>query len=159
MPRSTTALPPRLLTVAEAATYLGTTTSWLYELVARHDIPCVRIGRAVRISGDALNRLASRNAQAETEVCPSDLARTNRLASDSREHLARSGHPDRLSSSPPRRSPTSDAVPMADRCHRGQQTREHPQPNSREAPSRDTDLHPRATGPRVDAECREEARS
>lgn len=68
MPRSTTALPPRLLTVAEAATYLGTTTSWLYELVARHDIPCVRIGRAVRITGDALSRTPVR-PRVETQTC------------------------------------------------------------------------------------------
>ncbi|TVR22635.1 MAG: DNA-binding protein [Nitriliruptor sp.] len=159
MPRSTIPPPPRLLTVAEAAGYLGTTTSLLYELVASHDIPSVRIGRAIRIPGDALNRLASRNTQGETEVCASDLARTDRLASDSREHLARSDHADRPISSPPYRRPTFDAVRIADRCHCGRQTSGHPRPNSREAPSPDTDLHPRATGPRVDAECREEARS
>jgi len=131
----------------------------LYELVASHAIPSVRIGRAIRIPGDAINRLASRNTQGETKVCASDLARKDRLASDSREHLARSDHADRPISSPPYRRPTSDTVRIVDRCHPGQQTSEHLRPNSREAPSPGTDLHPGATGPRVDAQSSAEART
>ena len=57
MSRSTAASSPRLLTVAEAAEDLGTATSRLYALVARHAIPSVRIGRAIRILQDALDQL------------------------------------------------------------------------------------------------------
>jgi excisionase family DNA binding protein len=49
MSKATPAPPPRLLTVAEAADHLDTTTSNLYEFVAKRNIPSVRIGRAIRI--------------------------------------------------------------------------------------------------------------
>jgi len=161
MPPSTIAPPPRLLTAAQAAACLGTTTSKLYELVARHAIPSVRIGRAIR---------SPRTPSTDSRPGPprpsprcvrsTNLTRTSRFLREPREQLAQADHaPDRISSSPPHRLPTSDAVPMAERCHRERQTSEHPQPNSREAPSPDTELHPRATGPRIDAESPEEARS
>ncbi len=133
MSPSTGAPPPRLLTVAQAAEHLDTTTSRLYELAAAHAIPSVRIGRAIRIPQDALDPPAPRPD--EPEVRTSAAARTSHLQS------------------------TSDAVPMPERHHREQQASEPRQPNSREAPSAATDLHPRATRRRVDAESPRQARS
>jgi excisionase family DNA binding protein len=74
MSRAIAAPLPRLLTVAQAADHLDSTTSKLYELVARHALPSVRIGRVIRIPRDAVSPLASRPARAETEACPSTLA-------------------------------------------------------------------------------------
>jgi excisionase family DNA binding protein len=91
MSPSTPAPLPRLLTVAQAADHLDSTTSKLHELVAPHALPSVRIGRAIRIPRDAVSRLASRPARAETEVRPFNLARIDRLESDPRE-LARLDH-------------------------------------------------------------------
>jgi excisionase family DNA binding protein len=159
MAPSTPAPLPRLRSVAQAADHLDSTTSKLHELVARHALPSVRIGRAIRIPRDAVSRLASRPARAETEVRPFNLARTDRLESDPRE-LARLDHAaDRISNGAPHRRLTSDAGPKAARCHREQQTSEPRQPDSREAANPDTDLHPCATGRRVDAESTREARS
>ena len=50
-------VPKRLLTVKEAAAYLGRRTpSAVYKLVARHEIPVVRHGRNVRFDVRELNK-------------------------------------------------------------------------------------------------------
>lgn len=159
MSRSTPAPPPRLMTVAQAAEHLGTTTSKLYELVASRAIRSVRISRAIRIPQDNLDRLTA-------DVCRNlatpgaDNQRSSHQRPDPREHLDQPDHaPDQGSSSPTHQRPTSDPVPIPDRRHSEQQPSEPRQPNSRETRNRSTDLHPRATRQRVDAESPREARS
>ena len=50
-------LPKRLLTVKEAASYLGRPSpSAVYKLVSRHEIPVVRHGRNVRFDVRELNK-------------------------------------------------------------------------------------------------------
>lgn len=46
----------RLLTIDQAATYLGTTRPALYSKVHRKEIPFVKIGRALRFDIRALDR-------------------------------------------------------------------------------------------------------
>ncbi|MFI5042378.1 MAG: helix-turn-helix domain-containing protein, partial [Acidimicrobiales bacterium] len=49
---------PRLtLTVEEAVALLGISRTLAYELVARGDLPCLRLGRRVLISRQALERM------------------------------------------------------------------------------------------------------
>jgi excisionase family DNA binding protein len=47
---------PRLMTVAQAAEFLGRTESSVRHLIDRGEIPVVRHGRSVRLDQDALNR-------------------------------------------------------------------------------------------------------
>jgi excisionase family DNA binding protein len=70
MSPSTTAPPPRLLTVAQAADHLGTTTSKLYELVASRALASVRIGRAIRIPQYALDQLDRSGDQRRSSPSP-----------------------------------------------------------------------------------------
>jgi excisionase family DNA binding protein len=81
MSRPTAAPAPRQLTVARAAGYLGTTTSALDELVARRAIPSVRIGRAIRIAQDDLDRLVISAGEAEATAHLADHQNTSRLHS------------------------------------------------------------------------------
>lgn len=149
---------PHMLTVVQGADHLSTTTSKLYELGAKHAIPSVRIGRAIRIPQATLDPPAPRPD--EPEVRTSAVVRSSHLQTDPREHLAQPDHaPDQRSSSPTHRRSTSDAVPMPERHHREQQASEPRQPNSRETRDPGTDLHPCATRRRVDAESPREARS
>jgi excisionase family DNA binding protein len=91
MSRSTAAPPPRLLTVAQAAEHLGTTPSKLYELVAKRSIPSVRIGRAIRIPQDDLDRLGARAGKAEVDAHLPEHQRKSRSA----HHLSEGRQPDR----------------------------------------------------------------
>jgi excisionase family DNA binding protein len=127
--RSTAAPPVPLMTVTQAAERLGTSTSELYELVARRAVPSVRIGRAIRIPQDDLEDL---------------------------DQLERSGDPRRSSTS---RRPVSDPGSSPERNLGARHPGEDPQPHSREAASQDTDLHPRATRRRVDGQRRRASRS
>ena len=45
---------PKLLYVTEAAKVLRVSRAYAYRLVARGDLPCVRIGKSVRVSSHAL---------------------------------------------------------------------------------------------------------
>ena len=47
-------LAPNLLTVPEAAQLLRISRNLAYELVAQHQLPCVRLGRTIRIPRDSL---------------------------------------------------------------------------------------------------------
>jgi excisionase family DNA binding protein len=49
---------PLLLKIPEAARLLGIGRTTLYQLVARGEVPVLRIGRSVRISRTAVERLA-----------------------------------------------------------------------------------------------------
>ncbi len=88
MSRSTAAPPPRLLTVAQAAERLGTTTSKLYELAAMRSIPSVRIGRAIRIPQDDLDRLVDRAGEAKAAVCHDEHPRTSRVDPETSSRIA-----------------------------------------------------------------------
>jgi excisionase family DNA binding protein len=46
--------PPLLLTVAEAAALLRISRNSAYGLVARHELPALRLGRTIRIPRHAL---------------------------------------------------------------------------------------------------------
>jgi len=52
---------PRLLTVREAAAYIGRSVSALYKLVARREIGCVRHGRNLRFDRVELDRWIERD--------------------------------------------------------------------------------------------------
>jgi len=55
-PPKSVSVVKRLLTVKEAAAYLGRSPSALYKLVARHEISCVRHGRNLRFDVRELDR-------------------------------------------------------------------------------------------------------
>jgi excisionase family DNA binding protein len=58
-------LPQRLLLrISEAAEVLGLSRAFVYALIAKNELPTVRVGRAVRISYSSLQRWI---AQRETE--------------------------------------------------------------------------------------------
>jgi excisionase family DNA binding protein len=138
MSPSTPASRTRLLPGPQAAEQLGTPASTLYELVGSHAIPSNGIGRAIRLPAAALHRRRSEPADR--------LAHADRAA-------------DRRNGSTLQQRRTSDARPKAARCLCEQQTSEPRHPDSREAASPDTDLHPRATRRRVDANRPREAPS
>jgi excisionase family DNA binding protein len=50
--------PPLLLRVSEAAELLGISRSTFYQLIARGEVPVVRIGRTVRVSRRELEQIA-----------------------------------------------------------------------------------------------------
>jgi excisionase family DNA binding protein len=152
MSRSTAAPPPRLLTVAQAAERLDTTTSKLYELVAKRSIPSVRIGRAIRIPQDDLDRLVGSAGEAQSPR-HDDHQRTSRvdLGDELEDRSRRDDALGRRNDTEARR-PTSATVPMPERSHAAYDPSERGQPDSREPARSDTDLHPRATRRRVDAE-------
>lgn len=52
-------LPKQVLTVPEAAEALGISRSLAYELVARNDIPAVRLGRRIVVPRQAINEILS----------------------------------------------------------------------------------------------------
>jgi excisionase family DNA binding protein len=49
-------LDQRLLTPTQAAELLAVRTSWIYEAVRTHRLPCLRIGRHLRFTQDMLER-------------------------------------------------------------------------------------------------------
>lgn len=161
MSRSTAASTARLLTVAQAAERVGTTTPKLYELVARRAIPNVRIGRAIRIAPADLDRLVSRDGEAEATAHHADHQHTSRLDSggELEDHGRRDDSLGQRRSGTAARRPTSATVSMPERSHSPQDLSERRQPNSRETAKSDTDLHPGATRGRVDAELPRAARS
>jgi excisionase family DNA binding protein len=158
MSRSTAAPPPRLLTVAQAAERLDTTTSKLYELIAKRSIPGVRIGRAIRIPQDDLDRLVSSAGEVQAPR-HDDHQRTSRvdLGDELEDRNRRDDSVGRRSGTEARR-PTSATVAIPERSHSAHDPSERRQPDSRETAKSDTDLHPRATRRRVDAEHPREAR-
>lgn len=56
-------LAPDLLTVPEAAQLLRISRNLAYELVAQHQLPCVRLGRTIRIPRDSLERWIRERAE------------------------------------------------------------------------------------------------
>lgn len=57
MDRPQDGVPPRLLLrIPEAAETLGIGRTKIYEMIARGELPTIRIGRAVRISANALQK-------------------------------------------------------------------------------------------------------
>jgi excisionase family DNA binding protein len=55
---------PRLLTISEVARLLRLSRAFTYELVARHDLPAVRLGRRVVVPYKALERWLDENTTA-----------------------------------------------------------------------------------------------
>jgi excisionase family DNA binding protein len=53
----------RLLTIAEAATYLNVARSWLRDRVSTHQVPHTRLGRHVRFSPEHLAQIVSDGEQ------------------------------------------------------------------------------------------------
>jgi excisionase family DNA binding protein len=159
MSRSTTAPPPRLLTVAQAAERLDTTTSRLYELVAKRSIRSVRFGRAVRILQDHLDLLVNSAGEAPATVRHDEHQRTSRVdpGDELEDRNRREDFLGRRSGTEARR-PTSATVAIPERSHSAHDASERRQPDSRETAKSDTDLHPGATRRRVDAESPREAR-
>jgi excisionase family DNA binding protein len=47
-------LDQRLLTPAQAADLLAVKTSWIYEAVRTHRLPCLRLGKHIRFTRDML---------------------------------------------------------------------------------------------------------
>lgn len=56
-------LAPDLLTVPEAAQLLRISRNLAYELVAQHQLPCVRFGRTIRIPRASLERWIRERAE------------------------------------------------------------------------------------------------
>jgi excisionase family DNA binding protein len=54
--------------VEEAAGRLALARSTLYELIARGELPVLKIGRATRITDDALRAWIARQSASETDV-------------------------------------------------------------------------------------------
>ena len=52
----------RLLNVRETARYLGLETDTVYKKVRLRELPCVKVGRALRFDIRALERLVEQNA-------------------------------------------------------------------------------------------------
>jgi excisionase family DNA binding protein len=57
-----------LLKPDEAATAMGISRSKAYALIARGDIPCVRVGSSVRVPVDALRDWITRKLNANKET-------------------------------------------------------------------------------------------
>ncbi len=57
-----------LLTVEEAARFLRISRNLAYDLVARHELPCVRLGRVIRIPRTMLERWLTAQAEVSTAV-------------------------------------------------------------------------------------------
>lgn len=55
--------PEGLLTTKQAAAFLSISTRKLWELTNGRDIPCIRIGRAMRYAPDDLHAYISRQRQ------------------------------------------------------------------------------------------------
>ena len=51
---------PLLLRISEAARLLSLSRSTLYQLIGKGELPVIRIGRTVRVTRSALERLTSR---------------------------------------------------------------------------------------------------
>jgi hypothetical protein len=66
-PTSTAGLPPLLVNTREAARLLGISARLLWTLTNRGDVPCVRLGGAVRYRPESLQRLVARR---EGKGCP-----------------------------------------------------------------------------------------
>jgi excisionase family DNA binding protein len=131
MSRSTTAPPPRLLTVAHAAERLNTTTSKLYELVAKRSIRSVRFGRAVRILQDHLDLLVNSAGEAPATVRHDEHQRTSRVdpGDELEDRNRREDFLGRRSGTEARR-PTSATVAIPERSHSAHDASEPRQPNS-----------------------------
>lgn len=61
---------PRLLTLEEAAAYLGVRPKWLAEVVRARGIRCVRLGRKVRFRTEYLEEFVAANEQPLTSPPP-----------------------------------------------------------------------------------------
>lgn len=72
------------LTIAEAAAILGKRKSWVYELARTGKLPAIRMGRSVRVSRPALDRLHQQAAAAAAAV----LADSTLAGTDSADRLA-----------------------------------------------------------------------
>lgn len=114
MSRSTTAPPPRLLTVAQAADHLGTTTSRLHELVSSHAITNVRICRAIRIPQYALDQLDHAGDQRRSSPPPHRSA-SDTMLMPQRSHSAQHPGEPRRPSSRETANPDTDLHPCATR--------------------------------------------
>ncbi len=67
-------IEPLLITVADASRCLGLSRATVYNLIARKSIPTIRIGRAVRISLQALRQFVSER-EAEMNAAQADRER------------------------------------------------------------------------------------
>jgi excisionase family DNA binding protein len=56
---------PVLITVPEAARRLAIGRTLTYELIAAHELPAVRIGRAIRVPADAIDAFVDRRLSEE----------------------------------------------------------------------------------------------
>ena len=59
-----------LLTVAEVASILRISRSFVYQLIGRGVFPCVRIGRSVRIRPKDIQQYISQNLTKNEEILP-----------------------------------------------------------------------------------------
>ena len=57
-----------LLTVPEAAQALGVGRSQMYAMLARGQVPCVRLGRSVRVPAEDLTMWVRRSVRAESSA-------------------------------------------------------------------------------------------
>jgi excisionase family DNA binding protein len=56
-------LDHRLLTPAEAAQLLAVKTSWIYEAVRTHRLPCLRLGKHIRFTHHMLETWLERQVE------------------------------------------------------------------------------------------------
>lgn len=54
-------LPPRLITIRQAAAYTGLSVHTLYTMVSQRRIPYVKVGRLVKFDVDLLNAWIKQN--------------------------------------------------------------------------------------------------
>src|SRR5262245_36236292 len=78
-----------LLRVEEAASLLRVSRSKVYELIAAHKLPAVRIGRSVRVHGGLLALQLARMATAEERVLQPDDGRGKFEPAEERSRSAR----------------------------------------------------------------------
>lgn len=59
---------PRLLTVRQAAEYLGTTSATIYTKIWRREIPFIKLGRSVRLDIHDLDEMIARGRVGPYEI-------------------------------------------------------------------------------------------
>ncbi len=61
-------MPPRLLTIGEAADYLNVPVRWMQDAVQQRRVRCTRIGKHVRFTQDHLLELIAAGEQPVTQA-------------------------------------------------------------------------------------------
>ena len=68
-PSQASFMEKRLLSIAEASTFLGVSTSFLYKLAESKAIPHLRLGRALRFDIRQIEAWLSRQTVGEVDYC------------------------------------------------------------------------------------------